>query len=248
MTIAGRGSRIIGGSIQSELTRDEVVGGRPRRLLPPRRPRARSRRGARGSASRSSACRSSPTRRSPGTSARSCGGTGPRRSGQGGGTPRRPPRPARRDPLQRRRADARDRPRPASSRSSRRWFADDPGAAVRAARARQRLARPGRGLWARPITGSSAAGGGIRIGGGTARSFYVGFQAENGRPPLALRRPPRRPGGGRDRDRPPRLRPADGPAGRLPAGEQLGPARRPARATSSPPTPTRSASCPRCRA
>ena len=34
-------------------------------------------------------------------------------------------------------------------------------------------------------------GGGIRIGGGTARSFYVGFQAEYGRQALALRRPSR---------------------------------------------------------
>ena len=57
------------------------------------------------------------------------------------------------------------------------------------------------------------------------------------RPPLALRRPPRRPGRGRDRDRRPRLRPPDGAAGRLPAGEQLGPARRPARRPASPSDP-----------
>ncbi len=39
-------------------------------------------------------------------------------------------------------------------------------------------------------------GGGIRIGGGTARSYYVGLDDVDLGPPLALRRPARRPGGG----------------------------------------------------
>ena len=43
VTIAGRGSRIIGGSIQSELTRQRGRGDRARRLLPAGRPRRRTR-------------------------------------------------------------------------------------------------------------------------------------------------------------------------------------------------------------
>ena len=100
-----------------------------------------------------------------------------------------------------------------------------PRPALCAARPHQRLARPGRG-----------PGGGLlrsrpprrrhpdrrRHGAVVLRRARdrAGGQA------LALRRPARRPGRRRDRDRRPRLRPPDGPAGRLPAGQQLGPARR----------------------
>ena len=46
-------------------------------------------------------------------------------------------------------------------------------------------------------------GGGIRIGGGTARSFYVGLETAAAGEALALRRAARCPGGGGDRDRRP---------------------------------------------
>ena len=45
-------------------------------------------------------------------------------------------------------------------------------------------------------------GGGIRIGGGTARSFYVGLETEQADQALDVRRAPRRAGRRRDRDRP----------------------------------------------
>ncbi len=118
VTIAGRGSRIIGGSLQSELTREEVLeivlGG-----FFPITPRARGPGPrARRPASRNSASRSSPTRPSPGTSPRSSAATRPRRSAQGGHAGTDDPRPARRDPLQRRGPDARPCSATGSSRSS----------------------------------------------------------------------------------------------------------------------------------
>ena len=56
-----------------------------------------------------------------------------------------------------------------------------------------------------------------------------GLRVGQGRSTLALRGPARCAGGGRDRHRAPRFRPADGPAGRVPPGEQLGPPGRPTR-------------------
>ena len=57
------------------------------------------------------------------------------------------------------------------------WFERRPGPALCPARADESLARPGRGAGA-AYYGVVRRGGGIRIGGGTARSFYVGFEAE----------------------------------------------------------------------
>ena len=79
VTIAGRGSRIIGGSLQSELTRAEISDvvlegffpGSPQRMIRLEEP---------SSACRSSACRSCPTRPSPNTWVPFCAGTRPRRS------------------------------------------------------------------------------------------------------------------------------------------------------------------------
>ena len=91
-------------------------------------------------------------------------------------------------------------------------------------------------------------GGGIRIGGGTARSFYVGIETQNVATPWMCVVPRDAQEGDEITIDRPRLRPADGSARGLPAGQQLGPARRLARAGSSPPIPTRFASCLRSRA
>ena len=226
VTIAGRGSRIIGGSIQSELTR--------------RRGRRRSRSTA---SSPGSTADEEPAARAPGSGLQEFGlpfvadpavpkhlSAFLRRHraeaiGQGGHQARGPPRPARRDPLQRRGADARIACATGSSRSSPRGSADDPGPAY-APRVLTNVSLDLAVAQGAAYYGVVRRGGGIRIGGGTARSFYVGLETRAGGQAVDVRRAARRPGGRRDRDRRPRLRPLDGPAGRLPAGQQLGPARR----------------------
>ena len=92
VTIAGRGSRLIGGSIQSELTRDEVREIAHRRLLPDGRPRRRA--GSRGASSGFQefglpfvADPAIPSIWRPSSAA-----TGPRRSGTGGTRPTTAPR------------------------------------------------------------------------------------------------------------------------------------------------------------
>ena len=80
VTIAGRGSKLIGGSIQSELTRAEVQEVVDRRLLPQGRPRRGTRSRGPGGARRSSGCRSWPIPRSRGTSVPSSAATAPTRS------------------------------------------------------------------------------------------------------------------------------------------------------------------------
>ena len=50
VAVLGRGSKVIGGSIKTELTRETLERGPPRRLLPPLRPDRPARRGAAASA------------------------------------------------------------------------------------------------------------------------------------------------------------------------------------------------------
>ena len=224
VTIAGRGSRLIGGSIQSELTRAEVEAIALDGFFP------RVTRGedpAAGGQDRPAGVRPAVRRRSGRAQASGLlPAPAPGRGDRAGGPPAGgPARAARRDPVQRRGADARDRPPPDR----------------RGDHARGSPTIPGRRSCPRVLTNISLdlavaqgaayygvvrRGGGIRIGGGTARSFYVGLETDRGRQALALRRAARCPGGRRDRDRRPRFRPLDGPAGGLPAGQQLGPARR----------------------
>ena len=92
VTIAGRGSKIIGGSIQSELTRRRG----PAIALDGFFPHGRARRGARRGARRLGlqefglpfvADPAVPKHLAP-----SCAGTGPRRSGRGGISPKTAPR------------------------------------------------------------------------------------------------------------------------------------------------------------
>ena len=92
VTIAGRGSRIIGGSIQSELTRGRGRGDRPRRLLPACRPRrgAPAVRQARLAGIRPALRRRS--RRSPSTSPTSSASIAPRPSSRKGTVPKTGPR------------------------------------------------------------------------------------------------------------------------------------------------------------
>ena len=120
----------------------------------------------------------------------------------GGASARRPPRAARRDPLQRRGADARRSSATGSSRSSRRGSPTTPARPYAPRVLTQRLARPGRGprrgvLRRRPPGRRHPDR--RRHGPVVLRRASRREQADQA---LALRRPARRPGGGRDRDRP----------------------------------------------
>ena len=176
VTIAGRGSKIIGGSIQSELTRDEVLG----LVLDgffPRVPRSEPpARGARvGFQEFGLPFVSDPAiprhlaaflRRHKAEAA------GP--AGQGGGAPP-DDRPARPDAIlfnggALTPAIVRDR----IVEIVRGWFADAPDAPRVLSNASLDLAV----AYGAAYYGVVRRGGGIRIGGGTARSFYVGFEAE----------------------------------------------------------------------
>ena len=109
------------------------------------------------------------------------------------------------------------------------WFADDPGLPNFSPRV---LTNPSLDLAvARGAAyyGVVRRGGGIRIGGGTARSFYVGLETRAADKPWLCVVPRDAQEGEEITIKRPRLRPPDGPAGRLPARQQLGPARRPAR-------------------
>ena len=193
----------------------------------PKSPAARSPSAARSSACRSSACRSWPTRPFPSILSTSSGGIGPRRSSPKAARARRPTRSSRRHPLQRRSAHARGRPRP--DRRGRRLL-------VRG-RSRPGLLPP------RVLTNASLdlavaqgaayygvvrRGGGIRIGGGTARSFYVGLETDAAVKPWLCVVPRDAQEGeeiaitGHDFDL------LMGQPVVVPAGQQLGPARRPA--------------------
>ena len=228
VTIAGRGSRIIGGSIQSELTRE------------------------RGRVDRRSTASSpgSAAARSPQRAAKlGLAGVRPAVRGRSRDPPAPglvpPPAPGRGDRAGRASSPTTGPPGPTPSSSTAGAHARR-SSATGSSRSSPPGSRttPGRRSSPRVLTNASLdlavahgaayygvvrRGGGIRIGGGTARSFYVGLESDGRGPALALRRPARRPGRGRDRDRAPRLRPADGPARRLPAREQLGPPRRPPR-------------------
>ena len=144
VTIAGRGSKIIGGSIQSELTRDEVREVVLDGFFPPtgrdEDPVASGEGGLAGVRP--------AVRRRPGhpqaPRRRSSGGTGPRRSAQGGIAA--DDRPARPDAiLFNGGALTPDFVRERIVDVVASWFPDEPGRAVRAARPDERLARPGRG-------------------------------------------------------------------------------------------------------
>ncbi len=84
------------------------------------------------------------------------------------------------------------------------WFRDDPGPPF-APRVLTNFSLDLAVAQGAAYYGVVRRGGGIRIGGGTARSFYVGLETAVGRETLALRRAARRPGRGRDRDRRSRL-------------------------------------------
>ena len=87
VTIAGRGARIIGGSIQSELTHAEVDSIATNGFFASVGRGEEPAKGAAVVASRSSASRSSPTRQCSSISGPSCVGTAQRRSGRGGTYP-----------------------------------------------------------------------------------------------------------------------------------------------------------------
>ena len=160
----------------------------------PRSTPTRARAAAAGSGSASSACRSPPTPRSRATSPSSWRASArPREQDDA------PARAARRDPLQRRRARARGRAR-----------ADRATSIGALARARRRLAPRGargrarsssRSRAARPTTASCAAAHGVRIGGGAARTYYLGLGGEPTRGSSASCRAAWRRGSGDDRSR-----------------------------------------------
>ena len=78
IVVPGRGSKLVGGSIRTELTRDEVERDDPRRLLSRRSKPRHGRSAARAPAWRSSACPMRRTRRSPATWPRSSAGSSAR--------------------------------------------------------------------------------------------------------------------------------------------------------------------------
>ena len=82
------------------------------------------------------------------------------------------------------------------------WFADDPGPPF-APRVLTNVSLDLAVAQGAAYYGVVRRGGGIRIGGGTARSFYVGLETGASRKTLALRRAARRAGRRRDRDRRP---------------------------------------------
>ena len=225
MTIAGRG--LAADRRQHPVRADSRRSGddRPGRLLP--RGRARRRAATRrqdGVAGVRPAVRRRPGRaQAPGAVPAAAPGRGDRR--RGGNAPATgPPGPTRSSSTA-----ARSRPRACGERIVEvvaSWFEDDPGRGY-APRVLTNVSLDLAVAQGAAYYGVVRRGGGIRIGGGTARSFYVGLETATARKALALRGSARRPGGRRDRDRGPRLRPPDGPAGGLSAGEQLGPARRP---------------------
>ena len=151
VTIAGRGSRIIGGSIQSELTRAEVESIALDGFFP-RVPRIEEpQRGARlGPAGVRPAVRGRSRRaQAPERLPAAASGRGDR---AGGAPARRSPRPARRDPLQRRGAHPGERAQ-ADRRRHRVVVPRRPRPGLCPARADQRLARPRGGPGGRVLRG-----------------------------------------------------------------------------------------------
>ena len=200
VTIAGRGSRIIGGSIQSELTRQEVeaiaLDGFFPRVNRDEEPQRGSKLGLQEFGLPFVADPAVPKHLSAFLRRHRAEAIG-----QGGHQRPGPARPARRDPLQRRGPDAGYRAQP-DRRGRRLVVPRRPRTGLFAARPHQRLARPGRG----PGSGVLRRGSPRRRDPDRRRNGAVVLRRARdpaGGQTLALRRAARRPGGRRDHDRRP---------------------------------------------
>ena len=180
VTIAGRGSRIIGGSIQSELTRRRCRRSRSTGSSPGCRG-ARNRSAAPGWACRSSGCRSWPIPAVPKHISAFLRRHRAEAIGQGGHQPE--DRPARPDAILFNGGALTPesvRERIVEVISS--WFRDDPGPTY-APRVLTNVSLDLAVAQGAAYYGVVRRGGGIRIGGGTARSFYVGLETQNANKP-----------------------------------------------------------------
>ena len=182
VTIAGRGAKIIGGSIQSELTRAEVMDVVLDGFFP-RTPRGDG--PARGSKAGLQEF-GLPFVADPAITKHLAAFLRRHRAeaiGQGQGGPLPEDRPARPDAIlfnggALTPASVRDRLVEVVTS----WFSDDPGPA-HAPRVLTNASLDLAVAHGAAYYGVVRRGGGIRIGGGTARSFYVGFQAEESKAP-----------------------------------------------------------------
>ena len=174
VTIAGRGSKLIGGSIQSELTRAEVeaiaLDGFFPRVGRGEEPQRAAKIGLQEFGLPFVADPAVPKHLSYFLRRHRAEAIAPE-----GHQPDGPARAARRDPLQRRSADARDRPPPDRRGDHARGSATIPGPPF-APRVLTNISLDLAVAQGAAYYGVVRRGGGIRIGGGTARSFYVGLE------------------------------------------------------------------------